>query len=554
MAMARNMGTAGIFGHNAHIHPLHKPLAPKGKHMIFWRVKPLDAILATAEKKSLHRSLGAWQLTLLGIGAIIGTGIFVLTAEAAQKAGPGMMLSFVIAGFVCAVAALCYAELSSMVPVSGSAYTYSYAVLGEGVAWLVGWALILEYAVAASAVAVGWSGYFTGLLHNSLGITIPASFANGPYAGGIVNLPAVFISLCVTGLLVIGTKESATFNAVLVAVKVTALTVFIGLALPVLNTENFQPFAPLGGSGVVAAAASIFFAYVGFDAVSTAAEETKNPQRNVPIGLIGSLGICTVFYLLVSAGAIGAVGAQPVLDTAGNGIAPGSSALTEQCQALAAAGEQRLVCSREALAQVLRQIGWDKIGNMIGLAAFLALPSVVLMMMFGQTRIFFVMARDGLLPEALSQVHPKFHTPHIVTIVTGLGVTLAAAFLPVGRLADISNSGTLFAFLVVALAVMILRMKDKHRHRPFKTPGVWVVGPLAMAGCITLFLFLPPAAKLVFPVWGGIGLVFYFLYGYRKSHVARGLYDPTGGEDLIAEIRPLADIVRDGKKESDNFY
>jgi APA family basic amino acid/polyamine antiporter len=516
--------------------------------MIFWRVKPLDAILATAEKKSLQRSLGAWQLTLLGIGAIIGTGIFVLTAEAAQKAGPGMMLSFVIAGFVCAVAALCYAELSSMVPVSGSAYTYSYAVLGEGVAWLVGWALILEYAVAASAVAVGWSGYFVGLLHNSLGIDIPAILANGPYSGGIINLPAVFVSLLVTALLVIGTKESATFNAVLVLVKVTALTVFIALALPVLNMENFQPFAPLGGSGVVSAAASIFFAYVGFDAVSTAAEETKNPQRNVPIGLIGSLGICTVFYLLVSAGAIGAVGAQPVTDGAGNGLAPGSLALTEQCQALATAGEQRLVCSREALAQVLRQIGWGKIGNMIGLAAFLALPSVVLMMLFGQTRIFFVMARDGLLPEILSRVHPKFHTPHIVTIMTGLGVTVAAAFFPVGRLADISNSGTLFAFLVVALAVMILRVRDKDRHRPFKTPAVWVVGPLAMLGCLVLFLFLPPAAKLVFPIWGGIGLVFYFLYGYRKSHVARGLYDPTGGEDLIAEIRPLADLARDDEE------
>jgi APA family basic amino acid/polyamine antiporter len=510
--------------------------------MIFWRVKPLDAILATAEKKGLHRSLGAWQLTLLGIGAIIGTGIFVLTAEAAQKAGPGMMVSFIIAGFVCAVAALCYAELSSMVPVSGSAYTYSYAVLGEAVAWLVGWALILEYAVAASAVAVGWSGYFVGLMHNSLGIDIPTSLANGPYAGGFINLPAVVVSLFVTALLVIGTKESATFNAVLVAVKVTALMVFIALALPMLKAENFQPFAPLGGSGVVAAAASIFFAYVGFDAVSTAAEETKNPQRNVPIGLIGSLGICTVFYLLVSAGAIGAIGAQPVTDAAGNGLAPGSMALTEQCQALAAEGQQRLVCSREALAQVLRQIGWAKIGNLIGVAAFLALPSVVLMMMFGQTRIFFVMARDGLLPEPLSQVHPKFHTPHIVTIVTGIGVTLAAAFLPVGKLADISNSGTLFAFLVVALAVMILRVKDKDRYRPFKTPGIWIVGPLAMIGCVTLFLFLPPDAKLVFPVWGGIGLVFYFLYGYRKSHVARGLYDPTGGEDLLAEVRPLADL------------
>lgn len=511
--------------------------------MIFWRVKPLDAILATAEKKSLHRSLGALQLTLLGVGAIIGTGIFVLTAEAAQKAGPGMMVSFVIAGFVCAVAALCYSELSSMVPVSGSAYTYSYAVLGELVAWLVGWALVLEYAVAASAVAVGWSGYFVGLLHNSLGVDMPAALTSGPYAGGLINLPAVVVCVLVSCLLVIGTKESATFNAVLVVVKVTALTAFVALALPVLNADHFQPFLPLGGSGAVAAAASIFFAYVGFDAVSTAAEETKDPQRNVPIGLIGSLGICTVFYLLVAAGAIGAVGAQPVLDSAGHGLTPGSVAMAEQCKTLAAAGEQPLVCSREALAQVLRQIGWEKVGNLIGLAAFLALPSVVLMMLFGQTRIFFVMARDGLLPEALSRVHPRFKTPHIVTMVTGFGVTIAAAFLPVGKLADISNSGTLFAFAVVALAVMILRVKDKHRVRPFRTPAVWLVGPLAVLGCVSLFMFLPPDAKLVFPVWGSIGLVFYFLYGYRKSHVALGLATSSGGEDLLAEIRPLAECV-----------
>jgi APA family basic amino acid/polyamine antiporter len=510
--------------------------------MIFWRVKPLDAILATAEKKGLHRSLGAWQLILLGVGAIIGTGIFVLTAEAAQKAGPGMMLSFVIAGFVCAVAALCYSELSAMVPVSGSAYTYSYAVLGELVAWLVGWALVLEYAVAASAVAVGWSGYFVGLLHNSLGIEIPAALASGPYAGGIINLPAVVVCLAVSGLLVIGTKESATFTAALVAVKIIALTAFVALALPVVNAEHFQPFLPQGGTGVVAAAASIFFAYVGFDAVSTAAEETKDPQRNVPLGLIGSLGICTVFYLLVAAGAIGAVGAQPVLDATGHHLAPGSMALAEQCRSLADAGQHPLVCSREALAQVLRDIGWEKVGNLLGLAAFLALPSVVLMMLFGQTRIFFVMARDGLLPEALSRVHPRFKTPHIVTMVTGCAVTLAAAFLPVGKLADISNSGTLFAFMVVALAVMILRVRDKDRARPFKTPAVWVVGPLAVVGCLVLFVFLPPDAKLVFPVWGAIGLAFYFSYGYRKSHVALGIATASGGEDLLAEVRPLADF------------
>ncbi len=512
--------------------------------MIFWRVKSLDAILATAEKKSLHRSLGVWQLTLLGIGAIIGTGIFVLTAEAAQKAGPGMMLSFVIASFVCTVAALCYSELSSMVPVSGSAYTYSYAVLGEFVAWLVGWALMLEYSVAASAVAVGWSGYFVGLLDHSLGVKLPFDWVNGPFAGGIINLPAVFICLLVITLLVIGTRESARFNAVLVAIKIAALTLFIALTLPVINMDNFQPFLPLGETGVIAAASSIFFAYVGFDAVSTAAEETENPQRNVPLGLISSLAICTVFYLLISIGAIGAIGAQPVLDASGHNLVPGSLALAEQCQSLVAAGQQPLVCSREALALVLREIGWEKFGNLLGLTAFLALPSVILMMLFGQTRIFFVMSRDGLLPEALSRIHPRFKTPHVVTYVTGLGVTLAAAFLPVGKLADISNSGTLFAFMVVACAVMILRVRDGSRTRPFRAPFIWLVGPLAVVGCITLFLFLPADAKWVFPLWSGIGLMFYFMYGYRKSHVALGLGTTSGGENVISPVRSL--VNQDG--------
>ena len=280
-----------------------------------------------------------------------------------------------------------------MVPVSGSAYTYSYAVLGELVAWLVGWALMLEYSVAASAVAVGWSGYFVGLMQNSLGIEIPFALANGPFAGGIINLPAVFICILVIALLVIGTRESATFNATLVAIKIAALTLFIALTLPVVNLENFQPFLPLGEAGVVAAASSIFFAYVGFDAVSTAAEETKDPQRNVPIGLISSLAICTVFYLLISAGAIGAIGAQPLLDETGKNLVPGSLQLAEQCKSLAALGQQPLVCSREALALVLREIGWEKIGNLLGLTAFLALPSVVLMMLFGQTRIFFEIGR-----------------------------------------------------------------------------------------------------------------------------------------------------------------
>jgi APA family basic amino acid/polyamine antiporter len=499
-----------------------------------WRVKPLDAILATAEKKSLHRSLGAFQLTMLGIGAVIGTGIFVLTAEAAQKAGPGMIVSFIIAGFVCAVAALCYAEMSSMVPVSGSAYTYSYAVMGEMLAWMVGWALILEYAVAAGAVSVGWSGYVVGLIENAFSIDIPNALVLGPMDGGIVNLPAAGIALLVTALLVIGTRESAAVNAFLVAIKVAALALFCVLALPVIRMENFTPFAPLGMAGISAAAASIFFAYVGFDAVSTAAEETKNPQRNMPIGLIGSLGICTIFYILVASGVVGTVGAQPMLGADGSGLRPGSPELTAAC---AAGGAEYVVCSKEALAWTLRNIGWPQIGNLLGLAAGLALPSVILMMMFGQTRIFFVMSRDGLLPAVLSKVHPKFHTPHVITIITGVFVSIFAALFPVGVLADISNSGTLFAFAMVAIAVMVLRKTDPTRKRPFRTPAVMLTAPLAALGCVYLFFSLSTDTKLMFVGWAVIGLIVYFLYGYRKSHVGLGL---TEVHELDADAPPGA--------------
>ncbi|WDF71227.1 amino acid permease [Novosphingobium sp. KACC 22771] len=489
---------------------------------MFGRVKPLDAILATAEKKSLHRSLGAFQLTMLGVGAVIGTGIFVLTAEAAQKAGPGMMLSFIIAGFVCAVAALCYAEMSSMVPVSGSAYTYSYAVMGELVAWMVGWALILEYAIAAGAVSVGWSGYMIGFVQNTFHITVPLELVRGPFDGGVINLPAMLIAAIITGLLVLGTKESATVNAALVAIKITALTLFIALTLPVIKSGNFVPFAPLGFAGISGAAASIFFAYVGFDAVSTAAEETKNPQRNMPIGLIGSLAICTIFYMLVASGVIGTVGAQPVYGPHGEVLSPGTAALSDACKAL---NENAVVCSKEALAWTLRQVGHPFVGWLVGAAAILALPSVILMMMFGQTRIFFVMSRDGLLPEFFSKVHPKFHTPHVITVLTGVFVALFAAFFPVGLLADVSNSGTLFAFGAVSVAVMVLRRTDPNRHRPFRTPGVNIVAPISIAGCIYLFISLSKATIGLFLGWGVVGLFVYYFYSRSRSHVGRGLVE-----------------------------
>jgi APA family basic amino acid/polyamine antiporter len=384
---------------------------------------------------------------------------------------------------------------------------------------------VLEYAVAASAVSVGWSNYFVGLMERSFSIDIPDALTRGPYAGGIMNVPAAVIALLVTALLVIGTRESAAVNAVLVLIKVAALSIFVLLALPVIQGENFEPFAPNGfwdatGMGIAGAAASIFFAYVGFDAVSTAAEETKDPQRNVPIGLIGSLAICTVFYLLVSAGVVGSVGAQPVVDAAGQAVPPGSPALAEVCAQ--PQNERAVACTGEPLAFVLEELGWKKVSQLIGLAAFLALPSVILMMLFGQTRIFFVMARDKLLPfnEQLSKVHPKFGTPYVVTIITGLAVTVFASFFPVGVLADISNSGTLFAFLTVSIGVMVLRLRDPGRTRSFRTPAIWLVGPLALAGTGFLFFSLPPATQLTFMYWTLAGLVIYVAYGYRHSPMA----------------------------------
>ncbi len=481
--------------------------------MLFERIKSLDHILESAEKKGLKRQLGAFDLTMLGIGAIIGTGIFVLTSVAAQKAGPGMMFSFVIAGFVCALTALVYSEIASIVPVAGSAYTYSYAVFGEMTAWMVGWALILEYAVAAAAVAVGWSGYINGFLHE-IGYGLPLALTAGPYdtvvagphagaaatAAGSFNLLAFLVSLFVTFLLVIGTSKSAKFTALLVIIKIVALAAFILLALPAVNSINFDPMlpngwgTPLSGVGVLGASASIFFAYVGFDAVSTAAEETKNPNRNVPIGLIGSLTICTAIYIVVAYAAVGAVGAQP-------------------------GGE--LSQSREPLAFVLREIGHPSVGNWVASAAIIALPSVVLMMIYGQTRVLFTMARDGLLPTVFSHVHERYHTPHVVTAVTGVVVALFAGLFPVGMLADISNSGTLFAFFMVSSGVMLLRRREPRRHRPFKTPFIWIVGPLAMAGCALLFVSLGWGTIKLFFYWALIGLLVYFGYARRHSHVGK---------------------------------
>ena len=484
-----------------------------------FRKKKVADILKASEQAQLdgHESLGKHlkvrDLTAFGIAAIIGAGIFSTIGEASSNGGPAVIFLFIFTAIACGFAAFAYAEFASMVPVAGSAYTYSYVAFGEIIAWIVGWALVLEYAIAASAVSVGWSGYMVGLVENIFAIEVGNDFVAGPFDAnpGIINVPAMLIALLCMALLLIGTKESARFNAILVAIKVSALMLFLVLALPAMNAENFQPFSPNGffakevvdpitnnmvTVGVAAAAASIFFAYVGFDAVSTAAEETINPQRNIPIGLIGSLAICTIIYMLVAAGATGAVGAQP-------------------------GGE--LSQSKEALAFVLNEIGHGWAGKLVAISAAIALPSVILMMMFGQTRIFFVMARDGLLPDVFSKLHPKYGTPHVVTLCTGVFVALFAALFPVGKLADISNSGTLFAFFTVAVGVMILRRTNPDRHRPFRTPLYFLVCPLAAAGCVFLFFQLSGYTELMFLGWTTIGLVVYFLYSRRRSHVGQGI-------------------------------
>jgi APA family basic amino acid/polyamine antiporter len=450
------------------------------------RIKSIESILAVEEGKRLHRQLTAFDLVLFGIGCVIGTGIFVLTGVAsAQYAGPALVVSFLLAGFACGCAALMYAELSAMVPVSGSAYTYTYATMGEAAAWIMGWNLILEYAVSAAAVAAGWAGYFSGIM-KTIGLPLPEVLTKVPVDGGIVNLPAVGISLFVTVLLVLGTKESARLNAILVTIKVAAIFLFLVIAMPKINPELWTPFMPFGFEGVSRGAAIIFFAYIGFDAVSTAAEETKNPNRDVPIGLIGSLAICTVLYILV-AGTLTGVARYSDLN------------------------------NPEPLAFALRGLGYPWGSALVATGAICGITTVLLVLIYGQTRIFFVMARDKLLPQWLVALHPRFKTPHRVTWATGLVCAVMAGFMPLQEIAELSNIGTLFAFVLVSFGVMILRSTKPHAKRPFKVAGAFVIGPLAILSCAYLMASLPALTWERFLLWSLIGMVVYGLYGYRRS-------------------------------------
>ena len=453
-----------------------------------------------APEHQLKRTLSWPHLIALGVGAIVGTGILTLIGVGAAKAGPSVILSFAIAGLICAAAALAYAEMATMIPASGSAYTYTYVVLGELLAWIIGWSLILEYSLVVSAVAVGWSGYAVDFMQ-WLGAPIPAAFAAGPHAGGILNLPAIFIVAVVAGLLLLGTRESATLNAILVVVKLVALIVFVAVVLPFFDTANFEPFMPNGfgksgpsGSevGVMAAAAIIFFAFYGFDAIATAAEETKNPGRDLSIGIVGSMLLCVLIYMAVAAAAIGALS----YTVFANDPAP--------------------------LSLILNTLQQPQAAAFLGVSAVIALPTVILAFFYGQSRIFFVMARDGLLPRSLARVSGR-GSPTRITLFTAMIVGALAGLIPLDELAALANAGTLTAFAAVALCMLVMRRRAPEARRQFRTPLPWVVGLVAILGCAYLFYSLPGTTQLYFLIAHIVGLGLYFAYGYHRSVAGRAV-------------------------------
>ena len=470
--------------------------------------KSVDELRAEANvDHGLKRSLTALDLVMLGIGAIIGTGIFVLTGRAAAaNAGPAVALSFIVAGIASAFAGLCYSEMASMIPISGSAYTYSYATMGELVAWIIGWDLILEYLVASAAVSVGWSGYVVAFLHDTFGVDLPKAWTTAPVlwseteqrfraTGATLNLPAALIVLAVTALLVRGIKESARFNTAIVFVKVTVVLLFIAFAARFVNTANWHPFVPpnagpfgrFGVSGVLQGATMVFFAYIGFDAVSTAAQETRNPQRDLPIGILGSLAICTVLYIVVSL----------IL----TGLVPYTKLSVPHPIALG-----------------VEATGQRWLATAVEIGAIAGLSSVMLVMLLGQPRIFFAMAHDGLLPAAAAKIHPRYGTPYVTTIITGVICAVAGGVLPIDILAELTSIGTLFAFVLVSLGVMILRIKRPDIPRSFKVPGGPYLVPIAGALSSGILMYTATTATIIrLFVWMAIGLVIYFAYGSKHS-------------------------------------
>ncbi|MDF2935510.1 MAG: amino acid permease family protein [Paenibacillaceae bacterium] len=440
----------------------------------------------------LSKSLGAFDLAMLGVGCIIGTGIFVITGvAAAEHAGPALVLSFIIAGIACVFAALCYSEFASTVPAAGSAYTYSYAAFGELLAWILGWDLILEYGVAASAVASGWSGYFQSLL-NGFGLHVPHALSSAfdPANGTYFDLPAALIILLIGFLLTRGVKETARFNTIMVFIKIAVVLLFIVIGVWYVKPSNWTPFMPFGFQGVASGASAIFFAYIGFDSVSTAAEEVRNPQRDMPIGIISSLAICTLLYVVVSL----------IL----TGIVPYTN-----------------LNVKNPVAFALEYIGQDWAAGLLSLGAIAGITTVLLVLLFGQSRLFYAMSRDGLLPGILSRMNPKTKTPAVNTWMICAAVTLVAGFIPLGRLASLTSIGTLFAFSVVSLGVWVMRHTQPDIRRGFRVPCVPLISSLSVLSCGYLMLQLELFTWMAFGIWLVIGLCIYFLYGYRHSVLNR---------------------------------
>ncbi|MBN3854295.1 MULTISPECIES: amino acid permease [unclassified Paraburkholderia] len=467
--------------------------------MSLFRKKNVEHMLqASAKGAGLKKALGALDLTFLGIGAIIGTGIFVLTGTGAVQAGPALMVSFLIAAVACCFAALSYAEFASTIPVAGSIYTYSYATLGEVIAWIIGWDLMLEYGLASSAVSVGWSGYLQSLL-SGFGVTLPAALTAAPGAlpgvHTLFNLPAFLVMMGITALLSIGVRESTRINNIMVAIKVTVVLLVIAVGAFHVTPANWHPFMPHGWNGVFGAAAVMFFAFIGFDAVSSAAEEVKSPKRDLPVGIIASLAVCAVLYVSVAAVVTGIVPWQQFANI-GHPVS----------YALQVAGEK-----------------W--VAGFIDLGAVLGMLTVILVMSYGQTRIIFAMSRDGLLPAKLSKVHPRFATPFFTTWLVGIFFGLIGALVPLNVLAELINIGTLAAFSMVSVAVLVLRKTHPNLPRAFRCPGVPVVPVLAVASCLFLMLNLAWLTWVAFMVWLVIGLAIYFLYSRRHAHLARAPQD-----------------------------
>lgn len=451
-----------------------------------FRKKTLESTLASAKKNSLKKTLTAVDLIMLAVGCIIGGGIFVLTGVAAAKyAGPGISLSYFFSGIVCIFAALAYSELAVMIPVAGSAYTFTYVALGEFIAWLVAWGLVLEYSLTASTVAAGWSAYFVGIL-KSAGVLLPEYLTKVPSEGGLVNLPAVLICLSIGVLLIRGTKESLVVTRILVAVKFAVIFLFLALAAPHIKMENYAEFLPFGWNGVMIGAAAIFFAYLGFDSIATTAEECKNPNRDLPIGIIGGLLICAIVYLVVSL-------------------------------ALTGITHYSTLNNAEPMAYALRVNGSNIGSALVATGTLAGLMAVLLVFMYSQSRIFFVMSRDGLLPKAFSNISKRFDTPSFGCAFVAIIAALISGFTPIEVMGDLCSLGTLFAFVMVAIAVMVLRITKPNAERPFKCPAVFVVGTLAVISCSYLLYQLFIKTGNVSLIWFALSAVVYFSYTYHKS-------------------------------------